>query len=122
MDAKAVHKTGKSTRKADPCRHLPQCAAKKSGAKSLLVSQNLATVQVAGEPRGRADTPGFDRWPDRGGQQVTEFGVPPLPRKQTQQEARIFGEGFLFFLAGLIARHDRPRSHLARYREPWRIY
>jgi RNA polymerase sigma factor (sigma-70 family) len=45
-------------------------------------------------PRGRADTPGFDRWPEIQGQQVTEFGVPPLPRKNTQQEARIFGVGF----------------------------
>jgi hypothetical protein len=50
-------------------------------------------------PRGRADTPGFYRQPEIEGQQVTEFGVPPLPRKNTQQEARIFGEGFLLFLA-----------------------
>ena len=60
---------------------------------------NRGKIGVDGVPRGRADTPGFYRQPEIKGQQVTEFGVPPLPRKNTQQEARIFGEGFLLFLA-----------------------
>ena len=47
-------------------------------------------LDIAGEPKGRADTPGFYRQPEIEGQQVTEFGVLPLPRKNTQQEARIF--------------------------------
>jgi len=62
-------------------------------------------IPIAGERRrGRADTPGFDRWPEIKGQQVTEFGVPPLPRKNTQQEARrYFSAGFLLFLTALTA-------------------
>ena len=59
---------------------------------------NRDRIYVDGVPRGRADTPGFYRQPEIEGQQVTEFGVLPLPRKNTQQEARIFGEGFLLFL------------------------
>jgi hypothetical protein len=56
-------------------------------------------IQVAGEPRGRAATPGFYRLPFRlHGQQVTKAGVPPLPRKNSQQEARFCDTGFLFFL------------------------
>jgi hypothetical protein len=40
-------------------------------------------LQVAGEPRGRADTPGFYRSFERKhGQQVTKFGVPPLLHKK----------------------------------------
>jgi hypothetical protein len=56
---------------------------------------------MACQPRKRADTLGFYRQPEIEGQQVTEFGVLPLPRKNTQQEARLFGEGFLLFLAGI---------------------
>ena len=59
---------------------------------------NRGRIDVDGVPRGRADAPGFYRQPEIKGQQVTEFGVPPLPQKNTQQEARIFGEGFLLFL------------------------
>ena len=44
---------------------------------------NCVNLHLAGEPRGRADTPGFDRWPDREGQQVTEVGVAPLSRNNT---------------------------------------
>jgi hypothetical protein len=50
---------------------------------------NRARIYVDGVPRGRADTPGFYRQPEILGQQVTEFGVLPLPRKSTQQEARL---------------------------------
>ena len=59
---------------------------------------NRGRIYVDGVPRGRADTPGFYRRPEIEGQQVTEFGVPPLPRKNTQQEARLFCAGFLRFL------------------------
>ena len=55
-------------------------------------------LEVAGEPRGRADTPGFDRWPETKGQQVTEVGVPPLPRNNTHKKPASFGAGFLLFL------------------------
>jgi hypothetical protein len=77
---------------------------------------NGARIYVEGVPRGRADTPGFDRSLNKDGQRVTEFGVPPLPRKNTQQEARIFGEGFLLFLGllhrfyGVTAREWRVRG------------
>ena len=69
---------------------------------------NRVRIYVDGVPRGRADTPGFYRLPEIKGQQVTEFGVPPLPQKNTQQEARIFGEGFLLFLRGC----STPSAHL----------
>jgi hypothetical protein len=49
---------------------------------------NRVRIHVDGVPRGRADTPGFYRLPEIEGQQVTEVGVPPLPQKNTQQEAR----------------------------------
>ena len=70
---------------------------------------NRGMTHVDGVPRGRADTRGFDRGPNKDGQQVTEFGVLPLPRKNTQQEARIYSSaGFLFFLARLcVLRKDR---------------
>jgi hypothetical protein len=48
---------------------------------------NRGKIYVDGVPRGRADTPGFYRQPEIEGQQVTEFGVPPLPQN-TQHEAR----------------------------------
>ena len=72
---------------------------------------NRARIYVEGVPRGRADTPGFYRQPEIEGQQVTEFGVLPLPRKNTQQEARIFEWGFLLFL-GLFPSYF-PFSHFA---------
>ena len=46
---------------------------------------NRGRIYIDGVPRGRADTPGFYRQPEIEGQQVTEFGVVPLPRKNTQQ-------------------------------------
>ena len=51
--------------------------------------------------RGRADTPGFDRWLDRKhGQQVTEFGVSPLRQKtrSNSEEARLCLCGLLRFV------------------------
>jgi hypothetical protein len=70
---------------------------------------NGARIYVEGVPRGRADTPGFYRQPEIEGQQVTELGVSRLPRKNTQQEARIFLCGLLFFLAG-IAQQQRSKK------------
>ena len=69
---------------------------------------NRDRIYVDGVPRGRADTPGFYRQPEIEGQQVTEFGVSPLLQKNTQQEARIFGEGFLLFLRRCFT----PSAHL----------
>jgi hypothetical protein len=73
---------------------------------------NRGTMYVDGVSRGRADTPGFYRQPEIEGQQVTEFGVSPLLQKNTQQEARIFGEGFLLLLRGCSTPSAHPRLFL----------
>ena len=61
---------------------------------------NRGRIYAEGVPRGRADTPGFYRQPEIEGQQVTEFGVLPLPRTNTfkMREVRIFGAGLFAFL------------------------
>ena len=53
------------------------------------------------EPGSGIRKPDFDRWPEIKGQQVTEFGVPPLSQPSHALEARLSVCGLLLFLEGL---------------------
>jgi hypothetical protein len=42
-----------------------------------------ARLQIADEPKRKGRYTGFDRWLEKVEQQVTKYGVPPLPQKNT---------------------------------------
>ena len=74
----------------------PDCRNATPPFRAWHIHEDRAILPLAGEPRGRADTPGFDRWPDRAGQQVTEVGVAPLPQTNTHKKPASLCAGFLF--------------------------
>ena len=65
------------------------------------MSEPVLSISVAGQLRGRADTPGSHRSLDRKhGQQMTEVGVSPLQQKNTIKREKPASRcaGFLLFL------------------------
>ena len=109
-------------RRAARTRSAPLGCPPMSRKKSLPAFRNHATLNAVGQPRGRADTPGSTASSlMKHGQQVTEFGVPRLPRKEVIEEARSSG-GLLRFLRHLGSHRckhlwcDHPPTHSSKNR------
>ena len=76
---------------------------------------NRATIHIESVRRGRADTPGFDRWPNIQGRRVTEFGVSPLPRKTRNKKP-----ASAFLRASCFSWVARQTKYMTRWCKPSR--